>query len=79
MRLRDLKETVGLERREVIVPWYVPLMFDSYGTKEWIQILQLLIKLRQGGSKVGVPASVLWAVAVFEFFFKFSYPLNCIV
>jgi len=41
---RDLKDAdgYGSAQKELITPWYVPLMFDSYGSKEWLQILSLL-------------------------------------
>lgn len=41
---RDLKETKGYgrDKKEITIPWYVPLMFDSYGSEEWLQILSLL-------------------------------------
>lgn len=43
---RDLKETHGYgdNKVEKSIPWYAPLMFDSYGSGEWLEILTLLKK-----------------------------------
>lgn len=41
---RDIKNTVGYgdNEKEIIKPWYVPLLYDSYGSKEWLEIISLL-------------------------------------
>jgi len=41
---RDLKyaDDYGSDKKELTIPWYAPLMFDSYGSEEWLQILSLL-------------------------------------
>ncbi len=39
---RDLKYKPLFQKEIITMPWYVPLMFDSYGSEEWLQILSLL-------------------------------------
>jgi ankyrin repeat protein len=41
---RDMIKSIGHgeEKKEIRTPWYVPLMFDSYRSKNWLQILSLL-------------------------------------
>lgn len=39
---KDQKSLDAMDQTEINTPWYVPLLFDSYGSKEWLEILSLL-------------------------------------
>ncbi|PIS00959.1 MAG: hypothetical protein COT84_04875 [Chlamydiae bacterium CG10_big_fil_rev_8_21_14_0_10_35_9] len=42
----DKTETIihDLSTEEIRVPWFVPLMFESYGSEQWLSILDLLAR-----------------------------------
>lgn len=42
--LLPVTEKRNVKKDGKIIPWYIPVMFDSYGSKEWLQILSVLKK-----------------------------------